>query len=103
MTLRLYASGKSLELDPVRVEVGHSRTSDGADRFARRLHLQGELSAEQRTRLIEIAERCPVHRTLERGSAIETAAGDARRAKVERPTQHGLDMEEICSDESRTS
>lgn len=92
MTLRLYARGKKLALDPVKVKVGHSRTSKGADLFVRRVELEGDLSPEQRTRLIEIAERCPVHRTLEKGAAIETAAGEEPKAAVEGPTQHARDM-----------
>ena len=92
MTLRLYARGKRLALDPVKVKVGHSRTANGADLFVRRVELEGDLSPEQRTRLIEIAERCPVHRTLEKGAAIETGAGEEPKAAVEGPTQHARDM-----------
>ena len=42
------------------------------DRFTRRITLQGALSSEQRARLLEIADRCLVHRTLETGARIET-------------------------------
>ena len=99
MTLRLYARGKGLELDRVTVKVGHSRTAEGGDLFIRRVHLDGDLSQAQRVRLIEIAERCPVHRTLEKGAAIETAAGDEPKATAELPTQHALDMEQLCGSE----
>jgi uncharacterized OsmC-like protein len=95
MTLRLYARGKGLKLDRVSVSVGHRRRADGppADVFVRRISLEGDLTPQQRTRLIEIAERCPVHRTLERGAAIETAAGDRIDAgDVEQATQHAEDM-----------
>ena len=44
-----------------------------ADLFQRSIALEGPLDAEQRMRLMEIANRCPVHRTLESGSAIETS------------------------------
>ncbi|MDT9601062.1 bifunctional alpha/beta hydrolase/OsmC family protein [Sphingosinicella rhizophila] len=99
MTLRLYARGKELGLDAVKVKVGHSRTAEGTDLFVRRVELEGDLSPEQRTRLIEIAERCPVHRTLEKGAAIETAAGEEPKAAVEQATQHARDMEQACGRE----
>ncbi|HEV2747036.1 MAG TPA: bifunctional alpha/beta hydrolase/OsmC family protein [Allosphingosinicella sp.] len=99
MTLRLYARGKKLALDRVKVKVGHSRTAEGSDLFVRRVELQGELSPEQRARLIEIAERCPVHKTLEKGAAIETAADEEPKAAVEQPTQHARDMEQACDRE----
>ena len=100
MTLRLYARGKSLKLDKVTVNVAHSRTPDGADLFVRRVHLDGELAPAQRVRLLEIAERCPVHRTLEKGASIEIAAGEDAEVTVELPTQHARDMAQICGSEA---
>ena len=100
MTLRLYARGKQLPLDKVTVTVGHSRRSDvePADLFTRRLHLEGALSEEQRQRLAEIAARCPVHRTLERGAAVETELGDGIAGElVEKPGQHARDMAEVSN------
>lgn len=87
MTARLYARGKNLPLDRVTVEVGHSRRAgqQPADRFTRRLRFEGGLTDDQRGRLIEIAERCPVHRTLESGAAIETAEGGLDEKLVEKP------------------
>lgn len=96
MTLRLYARGKRLPLDKVSVTIGHSRRRDAepADLFTRRLHLEGDLSEEQRKRLGEIADKCPVHRTLERGAAVETEPGEMiPDALVEKPGQHARDME----------
>lgn len=77
MTVRLYARHKGLQLGRVSVEVGHSRRTgtEPSDLFVRRLCLEGELSDEQRSKLVEIAEKCPVHRTLRRGAAIETEEG----------------------------
>jgi uncharacterized OsmC-like protein len=40
------------------------------------IHLEGALDADQRARLLEIADRCPVHRTLERQSHIATRLSD---------------------------
>ena len=95
MTLRLYARGKQLPLDRVTVTIGHSRRRGGepSDLFTRGLLLEGDLTAEQRQRLVEIAERCPVHRTLERGAAIDTELGESMPAKAaDTPGQHARDM-----------
>jgi len=75
MTLNMYARRKQLPLQSVRVDVQHGKihaqdcmeceTQGGKiDRFQRFVHLEGDLSEEQRKRLLEIADRCPVHRTL---------------------------------------
>jgi putative redox protein len=75
MTLRLYAERKALPLERVTVELKHSRihaadcedceTKEGMiDRIERAITLRGALDAEQRRRLLEIADKCPVHRTL---------------------------------------
>ncbi len=76
MTMRMYANRKQWPLEKVSVSVAHEKihakdceaceTQTGrVDRFDRRLRIEGpELTAEQRARLIEIADRCPVHRTL---------------------------------------
>ena len=74
LTLRLYAKRKEWPLGVVHVEVTHSRKAGDqpADTFARRIRLGGELSAEQRLRLMEIAEMCPIHRLLTAGARIVT-------------------------------
>ena len=84
MTIRMYARRKKWPLSHVRVDVSHDKvhaqdaddtTGARADTFTRVVYLEGDLSADQRQRLLEIADRCPVHRTLERTSKIETRAG----------------------------
>lgn len=76
MTLQMYARRKGLALDQARVRVTHSKvhaadcedceTRTGRiDRFEREIALDGELDDAARQRLLEIADRCPVHRTLE--------------------------------------
>jgi putative redox protein len=76
ITLRMYADRKGWPLERVAVSLRHSRihaedcesceTETGhLDRVDRTIHLEGPLDEEQRARLLEIADRCPVHRTLE--------------------------------------
>jgi putative redox protein len=63
LTLTLYARRKGIELTALQVEVDHEE-HDGVYRMRRDIHVAGDLSAEQRTRMLEIANKCPVHRTL---------------------------------------
>ena len=89
MTLRLYARKKTWPLERISVALSHERThekdcedcetKDDArmSRITREITLTGALSPEQRTRLLEIAERCPVHRTLAGKTRIVTALADA--------------------------
>lgn len=81
MTIRMYARRKGWALDHVWVDVRHNKvhaqdagtiTDDRIDRFQRVIHLQGDLDDAQRQRLLEIADRCPVHRTLEKSSEVVT-------------------------------
>ncbi len=74
-TLRLYAKRKGWPLGPVQVAVSHSRDPalTPADRFNRVITLNGVLDDEQRARLLDIAEKCPVHRMLTAGSAVSTS------------------------------
>ena len=75
MTLRMYAKRKGLEVDEIKVELQHSRIpSDDCepcedqkglvDRIERIITLRGNLTEAQRNRMLEIADMCPVHRTL---------------------------------------
>jgi uncharacterized OsmC-like protein/fermentation-respiration switch protein FrsA (DUF1100 family) len=85
MTLRLYAERKQLPLERVGVALRHERihavdceqceTTDGKiERIERVLTLEGPLDAAQRAKLVEIANKCPVHRTLHARVRIETSA-----------------------------
>jgi putative redox protein len=75
ITLTLYAKRKAWPLAGVTVRLRHQRV-DGpagiATRIDREIVLAGALSDEQRQRLLEIAERCPVHRTLTSTIAVES-------------------------------
>ena len=82
MTIRMYARRKKWPLEHVSVDVSHNKvhaqdaalsSGEKIDSFSRSITLTGsKLDAEQRARLLEIADRCPVHRTLERTSQVET-------------------------------
>ncbi|MEO6783907.1 MAG: bifunctional alpha/beta hydrolase/OsmC family protein [Bradyrhizobium sp.] len=87
MTMRLYADRKSLPLDRVTVTLTHNKihaedcaeceTRTGMlDRIDRVIAMEGTLDAEQRTRLMEIADKCPVHRTLTSEVHIVTRPAD---------------------------
>ena len=85
MTLRMYADRKSWPLDHVSVTLDHRR-EHGQDCkdcdkdpqkieiIRRRIRIDGELDEAQRARLLQIADRCPVHRTLTGSLEIETEA-----------------------------
>uniref|UniRef100_UPI00138AEA23 OsmC family protein n=1 Tax=Bradyrhizobium genomosp. III TaxID=2683271 RepID=UPI00138AEA23 len=85
MTMRLYADRKSLPLDRVTVTLKHSKiyakdcaecdTREGMlDQIERDIAIDGALDAEQRKKLMEIADKCPVHRTLTSEIRIVTKA-----------------------------
>ena len=86
MTLRLYAEYKKFPLDRISVALTHARshaadcehceTKDGkVDRIDRVITLDGVLDGVQRKKLLEIADKCPVHRTLTSEVDIRTAEG----------------------------
>ena len=81
MTIRMYARRKGWALDHVSVDVHHDKVhaqdatpgqTTKIDHWVRKISLQGELDQEQRQKLLEIADKCPVHRTLERSSTVQT-------------------------------
>ncbi len=72
MTLRLYADRKGWPLREVRVTL-NGGPADGKYAITRTIVMVGELDAEQRQRLLEIANKCPVHRTLTGEVVIQTS------------------------------
>ncbi|PID50076.1 MAG: osmotically inducible protein OsmC [Proteobacteria bacterium] len=70
ITLRMYADRKKWPLEDTIVHLRHSRDSNKQSVFERDITLVGDLTQEQRQRLLEIADRCPVHKTLSHGAAI---------------------------------
>jgi putative redox protein len=89
MTLRMYAARKGWPLEHVHVRLRHDRvhasdcasceTKEGkVDRLERTLTLEGPLTGEQRAKLTEMADRCPVHRTLESEVDVRTELEEDR-------------------------
>jgi putative redox protein len=85
MTIGLYARKRKWPLDDITVSLRHEKihardcddcdTKEGkVDRIWREIHLTGNLSDEQRAKLMEIADKCPVHRTLTSEINIKTRA-----------------------------
>jgi putative redox protein len=83
MTLRMYADRKGIPLQRTTVRLRHGRihAQDCADcetgkgmlsEITRDIRLEGQLDAEQRARLLMVADRCPVHRTLTSEIVIRT-------------------------------
>lgn len=83
MTLRMYANRKKLALEDIQIELSHKRShaqdcedceskSKFVDVIERNITLKGELTDAERKRLLEIADRCPVHLTLENDPKIVT-------------------------------
>ncbi len=99
MTIRLYVRRKGWPLDRVRVKVTHARDRlEAKDRFTREIELEGQLDEAQRSRVLEIAMRCPVHLSLERGSIVDTRFVDALPGTAEECGDHARDASEACSD-----
>ena len=98
MTLKLYAERKGWALPPFSVEAAHSAAA-ARDRFTRKIAFEGPLGAGEEAKLLEIADKCPVHRTLVRGFEIVTNIGSGAAPPAGEPAaQHERDMEEVCRD-----
>ena len=87
MTMRMYADRKALRVDRITVTLAHKKihaedceeceTREGMlDQIDRVIRIEGALDAEQRKRLMEIADKCPVHRTLTSEIRIVTKAAE---------------------------
>jgi len=87
MTLKMYASFKKIALHSATVTVTHDKvhaedcadceaTEGKVDEFRREISLDGDLTEAQRQRMLEIADRCPVHKTLHGEVKVRTALAD---------------------------
>lgn len=82
ITMRMYANRKKWPVERVTIRLEHDKRhaddcvdcgpGDRIDVFTRYIEIEGDLDEEQRARMLEIADRCPVHRTLENGAKVET-------------------------------
>lgn len=103
MTCRLYADRKGWPLERVVVEVGHvAKTASATDHFMRKIGFGGELDEAQQTRLLEIADRCPVHRTLTESATISTEQlpdGQPDEGVEDSPEDHLRRMQALCKDQ----
>jgi len=88
MTIRMYARRKGMALTHVSVDVTHDRvhaqdaggTDAKVDQFTRVITLEGALSEADRAKLLQVADKCPVHKTLERSSTVATRLATAAEA-----------------------
>lgn len=82
ITMRMYANRKKWPIDRLTVSLDHEKRhaddcvdcgpGDKIDVFTRYIEIEGDLDDAQRARMLEMADKCPVHRTLENGAKVET-------------------------------
>lgn len=82
ITMRMYANRKKWPVERLSVRLEHEKKHaedcidcgprDRIDVFTRYIEIEGNLDEDQRARMLEIADKCPVHRTLENGAKVET-------------------------------
>ena len=98
MTMKLYAERKGWTVDGLSVRVTHRKTSPEArDQFERAIHFAG-VTHEQREKLIGIAERCPVHLLLERGSDVTTRVTEAELPGATGGGLHEQVIDQLCDE-----
>ena len=96
MTMELYAKKKGWALDGVDVRITHKKGSpDARDQFERVIHLPN-VTDEQRTKLLSIAERCPVHLLLERGADVRTTFAEGELLGPKGEGLHERVIDELC-------
>jgi putative redox protein len=106
MTLRLYAERKQWALPGFEASVAHSVVPGAGDApprdlFTRRIAFDTPVSPEQEAKLLEIADRCPVHHTLMRGFDVVTEVAGPQAPPLppaEPPARHEHDMEKACAE-----
>ncbi len=104
MTLRMYAEHKGLPVDRIRTSVGHMRQPGEKipDLFTRTIAIEGTLDDQQRQRLFEIADRCPVHRTLVNGARVDTTSSEPPAA-AEPVEAHAASMAQVVARDDKAA
>ena len=76
ITMRIYIERKGWSVEHLEVKVTHKKLSSAEapprDVFMREIIIKGDIDADQRARILDIADKCPVHKTLSAASEIET-------------------------------
>ena len=72
ITMQMYANLKGIPLESADVRIRITEEGKDGNRIERDIQLKGELTEEQRQRLLQIAERCPIHNFLQRGATIQS-------------------------------
>ena len=87
MTLRLHAMANGLPVDRISTSVSHRKDGDAerSDLFSRRIVIDGEIDEAQRAAMLGAADRCPVHRTLERGSRFSPPVVEGKSFRPDAP------------------
>jgi putative redox protein len=104
MTIRLYAERKGWALPRFAVEVGHRIVKPAGDerprdRFDRHIAFESPIDEAKKAKLLEIADKCPVHRTFMRGFEVVTDIGlPSEHVQGEPPSRHAEEMERACAD-----
>jgi putative redox protein len=75
-TLKMYMNRKQLKPESLKVEVTKESDESGNVLFKTKIFLKGNFDAAQRERILMIADKCPVHKILEKGNIIETTYSD---------------------------
>ncbi|UPG94571.1 OsmC family protein [Luteibacter aegosomatissinici] len=105
MTMQMYTRRKAWPVARVQVAVAHSRDADGRDHFDRQIYVDGPLDDTQMARLMEIAERCPVGKTLSGGASISSQRVSSPPGHAHEPprdTMHEPAMVKVCDDFDKT-
>ena len=76
MTIRMYANRKKMALDDINIRLVYERLKN-EERITRYLSFKGDITEEQKQRLVEIADKCPVHRTIENNPVITSELEDS--------------------------
>lgn len=72
ITIKMYLNHKHWATEGISAEVSHTKDDAGKNVFKRSITVRGSFDAEQKSRILAIANKCPVHKVLEAGNTIET-------------------------------